>query len=52
MVIEIEVFESPVLSPLDFCYWGWVTSKVYRRKVVKRDGESLALILDAAARIK
>jgi len=50
MVIEIELFESPVLTPLDFCLWGWMKSKVLRRKVATRH-KSLARNLDAAALI-
>jgi hypothetical protein len=51
MVTEIELFESPDLTPLDFCLWDWMKSEVYKRKVVTRD-ELHARILDAAARIK
>jgi len=51
MVTEIELFESPDLIPLDFCLWGWMKSEVYIRMEDTRD-ESLARILDAAARIK
>jgi hypothetical protein len=51
MVTEIELLESPGLTPLDFCLWGWMKSRVYKRKVDTRD-ELLACILDAAARIK
>jgi hypothetical protein len=28
---------SPHLTPLDFCLWGWMKSKVYRRKVDSRN---------------
>jgi hypothetical protein len=51
MVTEIKLFESPDLTPLDFCLWGWMKSEVYKRKVDKRD-ELSAHILDAAARTK
>jgi len=51
MDIEIELFESPDLSPLKFCLWSWMKSEVYKRKVGKRD-ESLPRILDAATRIE
>jgi hypothetical protein len=50
MDIEIELFESPDLTLLDFCLWCWMKSEVYKRKVGTRD-ESLARILDAVARI-
>ena len=51
MDIEIELFESPDLTLLDFCLWCWTKSEGYKRKVGTLD-ESLARILDAAARIK
>jgi hypothetical protein len=51
MVTEIELFESTDLTPLDFCWWGWMKSEVYKRKVDTQD-KFLACILDAAARIK
>src|SRR5215468_2790697 len=51
MVTEIHLFESPDLTPLDLCLWGWMKSEVYKRKVDTRD-ELLARILDAAARMK
>jgi hypothetical protein len=51
MVTELEIFESPDVTPLDFCLWGWMKSEVYRSKVDTRD-EFLTRILDAAARIK
>jgi hypothetical protein len=51
MVTEIEVFEFPGIILLDFCWWGWMTSEVCKRKVDTRD-ELLARILNAAARIK
>jgi hypothetical protein len=50
MVTEIELFESPDLTPLHFCLWGWMKSEVYKLHVdtyMKR----IARILDAAARI-
>jgi hypothetical protein len=40
MVAEIELFESPDLTPVDFCGWGCMKSKL------------LAPILDVAARIE
>ena len=42
------MFESPGLTPLYFCLWGWMRSDVYKREVDIRD-ELLALVLDAAA---
>jgi hypothetical protein len=51
MVTEIELFESPDLTPVHFCLWGWMKSEVYKKKVDTRD-ELLASILYAAARIK
>jgi len=49
MVTEIELFESTDLTPLDFCWWGWMESEVYKRKVGTQD-KLLACILDVAAR--
>jgi hypothetical protein len=51
MVTEIELFGSPEVTALDFCLWGWLKSKVYKRMFDTRD-ELLARSLDAAARIK
>jgi hypothetical protein len=51
MITEIELLESPHLTPLDFRLWGWIKSEVYKREEDTRD-ELLAHILDAAARIK
>jgi hypothetical protein len=34
---EIELFKSPDLTALDFCWWGWIKSKVYKRTVDTRD---------------
>jgi hypothetical protein len=45
MVTEIGRFESPDLTMLDFGSWGWMKSKVYKRKVDTWD-ELFALILD------
>jgi hypothetical protein len=50
MVSEIQLFESPDLTPLDFSLWRWMKSEVYKTKVDTRD-ELLARILYAAARI-
>ena len=43
--------ESPDLTPLEFCFWGWMNSEVHRRKENIRD-ELLALSLNAVARLK
>jgi hypothetical protein len=51
MVTEIELLESPDITRLDFCLWGWMKSEIYKRKVNTR-GELLLRSLDAAARIK
>jgi hypothetical protein len=51
MVTEIELFESPDLTTLDFPLWGLMKTEVYKRKVDARD-EFLARMLDAAARVK
>jgi hypothetical protein len=50
MVTEIEPFESPDLTALDFCSWVQMKSEIYEWKVDTRD-ELLARVLDAAARI-
>jgi len=42
--------ESPDLTPLEFCFWGWMNSKVHRRKNIR--DELVALSLDAAAPLK
>ena len=42
MGVEIQLFEvqwppwSPDFTPLDFCLWGWMKSKVYKEKVNTR----------------
>ena len=41
---------SPDLTPLDFCLWGWMKSKVYEEKVNTRD-ELVARIMNNAALI-
>jgi hypothetical protein len=46
MVTEIELFEKPDKTPLDFCLWDWM-----KRQVDTRD-ELLGRVLDSAARIK
>jgi hypothetical protein len=51
MVTEIALFESPDLTLLDLCLWGWMDGEVYKIKVDTRN-ELIARGLDAAARIK
>jgi hypothetical protein len=51
MDTEIELFKSPKLWLLGFCFWCWMKSEVYKSKGHKRD-ELLARILDADTRIK
>jgi hypothetical protein len=41
----------PDLTPLDFCLWGWMRSKVYRKKVDTRH-EVLDFIMNVIARMK
>lgn len=47
----MELFESPDLSPLEFCWQGWMNREIYRRNVDIRD-KLVARIVEAAARIK
>ena len=49
--IHVELFESPDITPLDFCLWVWMKSEVYKRNVDTRD-ELLSRILDDAAHIE
>jgi hypothetical protein len=51
MVTKIQLFESPDVTQLHFCLWGWMKSEVYKTKLDTRD-ELLARILDAAVSIK
>jgi len=51
MVIEIDLFESPDLTPLNFCFCGCMKSEVYKRNVDARD-ELFACILDATVCMK
>jgi hypothetical protein len=50
MVAGIVLFESPDLTPFNFCSWVSMKSEVYIRKLIH--DELLARILDVAARIK
>jgi len=50
MITEMEVRESPDLTPLEFCFWCWMNSEVRRRKNIR--DELVALSLDAAVRLK
>jgi len=47
----IQLVETPYLTLLDFCLWGWIKGEVHKRKVDTRD-KLLARSLDAATRIK
>jgi hypothetical protein len=51
MVTEIELFEFPDLTSLEFYFWRLMMSEVYKRKVDTPD-ELLASIMDAAGCIK
>jgi len=33
MDIVVELTESQDLTPLDFCYWGWMETEVYKWKL-------------------
>jgi len=50
MVTEIELFESPDMKSLRFCFFNWVKGEDCKRKAGTR-GELLARILDAVASI-
>lgn len=51
-VNEIELFESPDVTPLDFCLWGWVKNEIYNNNKKKIDaGELRAVIFDDSGRI-
>jgi hypothetical protein len=43
--------KTPVLTPLDFCLWGWIKKEVYQEKVNTRD-ELFARVMNSAALIK
>jgi hypothetical protein len=47
----IQLVESPDLTLLDFCLWGWMKCEVNQIKVDTRD-KLLSRSLDAASRIK
>jgi len=51
MVTEIELFTFLNLTPLDFCFWGWMKSEVYKRRVDTQD-DLLGRVLGAAIRTK
>jgi hypothetical protein len=46
-----KLFEFTDLSLFDFCLWGWMKSKSYKRELDTRE-KSFARITDAAARMK
>jgi len=49
--MEMELCESPGLTPLDFCLCGWMNREVYKIKVDTRD-ELLARIFNADTHIR
>ena len=49
--MEMELCESPGLTPTDFCLCGWMNREVYKIKVDTR-GELLFRIFNAAAQIR
>jgi len=51
MITEREPFDSPELTPLDLCLWGWKKSETYSRKQDTPD-ELLARNLDVAVHIR
>jgi len=51
MVTEIELFEAPDPTPLDFCLLCWMKSESYKRNVDTRD-EIPDCILGVGARLK
>jgi len=50
LFIEIERYEDPDRTLLDFYLWSWIKSEVYKRNADTQD-ELLAGVLVAAARI-
>jgi hypothetical protein len=46
-----KLFEFTDLTLFDFCLWGWLKSKAYKRELDTRD-KLFARITDAAARMK
>jgi hypothetical protein len=53
MVKEMELFESPDITPLDFCLCGWMKREVNKVKVdTAAAAELVAHILDAAGCIQ
>ena len=52
MVIEVDMFESPDLNPLNFCLWGCMKSNVHKRKVDTQNELFARIMDDAAARTK
>ena len=51
MVVEVDMFESPDLNPLNFCLWGCLGSGDQKRKVDTKN-ELFSRIMDAAAHTK
>jgi hypothetical protein len=53
MVTEIELFESPDVTWLDFCFWCWMNCGLYRKERWKHQTNfSLALCMLLAAQNK
>jgi hypothetical protein len=44
---RVEPFESPDITPLDFCWWGWMKSEVKKENGIQND-ELLGPVLNAA----
>jgi hypothetical protein len=48
MATEIELFESPDLTPLGFCLWIWMKSKFFERNM-NTQGELFTRVFDVVA---
>jgi hypothetical protein len=44
--------DDSIGHPVDFCLWGWMKRKFYKKKEVEIPDELLAPIIDVAACIK
>jgi hypothetical protein len=51
MGVEVQLFEVG-LTPLDFCPWGWMRSKIYKEKVNTRDELVAHIMMSSAALMK
>jgi hypothetical protein len=47
-----ELFESPLPTPLDFCFWGWMKSVVHNKKADTRDEFWMLLLATINVKIK